>query len=226
MLHIYAAPYYGNVITSYQSTNYDSPPNEMDLNSESVKDETSKPAKEKIVSTNQLFERIQALSDQIHSELGTMHEVESLESYRPTPVDSRGDIATMSTCQMSGGASSRNTNNDETVNVLDLSMDSTVDTGIEQLDISSDFRTDSPNECRELVCFSDSQEESSPTNNTLATPRVCDSNISSESKDSKGSRLYNEAHLDPKLRKAVEKMKKLDEKLAGLDKVRHTHIHL
>ena len=228
-----AAPYYGNISTSYQSINNDSPPNEMDPEYQSVKDDVNKPAKEQMASTNQLFERIQALSEQIHSELGTMHEVESLESYRPTPVGSRGEdfIATTLTSQMSSRASTSITNDDETANVSDLFVDSTVVTGIERLDFSSDFRADSPNECRELVCFLESQEErrevpSSPTNSTLATPRVCNSNIESKSGDPKGSSLYN-AHLDPKVRKALEKMKKLDEKLADLDKVRYIfHFHV
>lgn len=68
-----------------------------------------------------------------------------------------------------------------------------------------------PRDCHDLVCVSASEDE----DGSMFTPGECDSTLTTHSTIG-DTPLMN---VDPKMRKALDKMRKLDEKLADLDKV-------
>ena len=137
--------------------------------------------------TDQLYQRIQALSDQIHSELDTLIDIESVSSQQQIPIPVDVDLMRESLQELSTLRDSPSTPNE----------------------CSSETSNTDTNECRDLVCISDletTKEDSGSTASTTPAPRP-------------GSD-QSFVHSDPKLRKAFDKMKKLDEKLADLEKVR------
>lgn len=161
---IHTAPYYGSASAGLQGQD----PQDLD---QEVQAEA----------TTQLYQRIQALSDQIHTELDTMIDIESVSSHQPTPLPPEEHSMRTS---------------------LDTSRDSDLFL-LEQ--IHSNINSD---KCKDIVLVPDKEED-------VLSPRDCDSTLTASSATVEP--LFNS--MDPKLKKAIEKMRKLDEKLADLDKV-------
>ena len=174
---MYTAPYYGSVAISPQ------PPEDYTLSQDS--DQEAPPV---CRPTDQLYQRIQALSDQIHSELDTLIDIESVSSQQQTPIPVDVDSMRESLQELSALRDSPPTPDECT------SVTSNTDT----------------NECRDLVCISDSE---------MAKDLDCGS-TDSATPAPRPSSDQSIVHSDPKLKKAFDKMKKLDEKLADLEKVR------
>ena len=155
----------------------------------------------KPITTAELYDRVHQLSEQIKIELGNLEDVESLDSSRPTPLpqgpgrevemvsDLGGQRSTLSTPQLNESQLDEMTSNKDT----------------QEADSSG------------------SDEDTKPGAHNDGTTVVAsggNSELPSSDHQADKENDPNANHFtDPKLQKALKKMKKLDAKLADLTKV-------
>ena len=197
------------------------------------------------VSAHELFNQIQQLSEKIHTQLGTLDDVESLDSHRSTPSDTKNssrqhednhnEIGDFRTGSVSSSIDSRDQLNFDDVDDRESEPCSGKVSNVDMLgsdEILSHSRDDrkqtqdAPNEGNQTSSDIDVDVSHDTKSASQSTSVAFDGGVECGAEGVRTGGSMEFGQDDSKIQNAIKKMRKLDEKLDSLVKVHLCVIHV